>query len=409
EKSHFEPYDYEAAKERAQRTNRDRRNGPPGPDGHPLPSSPEQNCNAAIPVCQNQYTQTVSYSGFGTIRDILPGTTCLGTGETNSVWYIFTVQNSGVFTFSLRSPAGQPQRDYDFALYNVTNITCDQIPNTTPVRCNYSADYAETGMRPPAQAGNSSIPASGSPWSPALNVNAGETFVLVVNNFTGDNTGYVLTFMNNGGTATIFDQTSPTASLAPSACDGSQVVVNFSEPIRCSSIHPSDFQITGPPGSNVAVVSISAPECNNGGTYANSVVVNYSVSNFVQGNYSIRVVQGTDGNTLLDVCNNPMAPAVLGNFSLNVAAQITGADTVCIGQSVTLCGPPNAGPYSWSSGQTGQCITVSPSSTTTYTLSIGSPPCVSTATATVGIRLEPQVFVSPAYTTLCEGGSVQLT
>ncbi len=414
EKATIEPYDYEAAKNNARRASRgpDRAGGgPPQPDGNPLPNEPEQNCNAAIPVCQNQYTQTQSYSGFGTIRDILPSTTCLGTGETNSVWYIFTVQNSGVFTFSLRSPPGQPQRDYDFALYDVTNITCADIPGTIPVRCNYSADYAETGMRAPAQAGNSSIPASGSPWSPALNVTAGQTFVLVVNNFTGDNTGYILTFGNGGGSpvASIFDQIPPTASLAPSSCDGSQVVVNFSEPIRCSSISPTDFYINGPPGANVVVNSVSVPECANGGTYANSATVNYTVNNFVPGSYSIGVQQGTDGNTLLDVCQNPMAPAVLGNFTLNVGAQITGADTVCIGQSVTLCGPPNAGPYSWSGGQTTQCITVTPTSTTTYTLNTGTAPCVSTATATVGVRLEPEVFVSPSNTSLCEGGSVDIT
>ncbi|MCS7073704.1 MAG: hypothetical protein NZ108_04470, partial [Bacteroidia bacterium] len=59
--------------------------------------SPEQDCGNAIPVCTGFYQQNVSYSGPGSIVDIPGGITCLGTGETNSVWYIFTVQNSGTF------------------------------------------------------------------------------------------------------------------------------------------------------------------------------------------------------------------------------------------------------------------------------------------------------------------------
>src|ERR1700741_2664781 len=63
-----------------------------GGDTHIMVTGPQQNCNGAIPVCNSAYTQTSSYTGHGTIQEV--SNTCLGTQETNSVWYVFTVQNS---------------------------------------------------------------------------------------------------------------------------------------------------------------------------------------------------------------------------------------------------------------------------------------------------------------------------
>ena len=49
-------------------------------------TGPEQQCNSAIPVCQNIYTTTTSYSGNGSTQEI-PGNSCLASNELNSVWY----------------------------------------------------------------------------------------------------------------------------------------------------------------------------------------------------------------------------------------------------------------------------------------------------------------------------------
>ena len=56
---------------------------------HLAVTGPEQDCDNAIPVCQQSYTQTTSYTGDGTIQEV--NGTCLSTQETNSVWYVFTV------------------------------------------------------------------------------------------------------------------------------------------------------------------------------------------------------------------------------------------------------------------------------------------------------------------------------
>jgi hypothetical protein len=94
---------------------------------------PEQDCDQAITVCSNSYSQATSYMGPGNVTAPASGTTCLTSGETNSVWYTFTVTQNGTFTFTLTT-----QNDYDFAVYNITNSSCADIPNLTPVRCNYS-------------------------------------------------------------------------------------------------------------------------------------------------------------------------------------------------------------------------------------------------------------------------------
>ena len=57
--------------------------------------------------------------------------------------------------------------------------------------------------------------------------------------------------------------------------------------------------------------------------------------------------------------------------------------TICEGQSITLTAA-NGSSYSWSNGQTGSSVTVSPSQTTTYTVTTNSP-CVSTASITVTV------------------------
>ena len=58
--------------------------------------APPQDCLDAITVCSNTYVQTNTFSGFGSVLEILPaGNSCLGNGETNSSWYLFKIKNPG--------------------------------------------------------------------------------------------------------------------------------------------------------------------------------------------------------------------------------------------------------------------------------------------------------------------------
>lgn len=100
--------------------------------------------------------------------------------------------------------------DYDFAIWGPfdANTAADNCPPTTaPIRCNFAAppngcmtfaDCYHTGIGNGGT--NASEGAMGSPFSSALNVTAGQVYILLVDNFSSSNVGYTF---NWGGTATL--------------------------------------------------------------------------------------------------------------------------------------------------------------------------------------------------------------
>ncbi len=367
---------------------------------HLMVTGPEQDCDNAIPVCQQSYTQTSSYTGHGSIQEV-PGSTCLSSQETNSVWYVFTVQNSGTFTFQLNTA-----NDYDFALYNITTIGCTGVPSATPVRCNFSATYGNTGLTLPAAGGNLSYNASQSPLMAGINVTAGQTFVLIVDNFSANSNGYTLTF---GGTAQIFDTTPPTISSSNFPCNGSLVTATFSEPVTCASIatNGSDFTITGPSG-NVPVTSAVGNLCSTGASNTSLVTVNFNNAGLPSGTYTVSVNTGTDGNTILDKCGNVMTAQ---SFTFQYLAPVTVSATnsvICAGSpttlSVTIPGNPSGATYLWSpGGATTQTITVNPSNTITYGVTVTYNGCTRSSSQVITVSQPPVVSVNPTNASLCSG------
>ncbi|MFN0213924.1 MAG: T9SS type A sorting domain-containing protein, partial [Saprospiraceae bacterium] len=83
------------------------------------------------------------------------------------------------------------------------------------------------------------------------------------------------------------------------------------------------------------------------------------------------------------------------------------SQSICSGQSATLTAS-GAMYYQWSNGETGNTITVSPISTTTYTV-IGKTAGLNAAPATAEVTVNPIPVVSVNNTTICEGQSATLT
>ena len=368
---------------------------------HLLTTGPEQNCMNAIAVCQQSYTQSNSYTGAGSIQEV--SGTCLLIQESNSVWYVFTAQNAGTFTFMLNTP-----NDYDFALYDITSIGCSGVPTATPIRCNFSATYGNTGLVLPTTAGNLSYNATQPPTMDAINVTAGQTFALIIDNFSNNANGYTLTF---GGSAQIFDSSPPTFGFANASCGGSYVNINFSEFINCSSISSdaSDFTITGPSSLNVPITSIITGPCSGGATSTNSLALNFSSTGLPTGIYTITVSAGTDGNTVLDQCSNSMVAAQSVTFAYLGALIISATNTViCLGASSTLSvstiGSPTGVNYSWAPvSNTTDNVTVSPIADITYIATASYAGCSLSIAQAVLIRLPPIVSVTPPNVTLCSG------
>lgn len=122
------------------------------------------------------------------------------------------------------------------------------------------------------------------------------------------------------------------------------------------------------------------------------------------GNDYYIMVDGYSG----DICSYTIS----ANTGVMFPAITAVPNSVCFGQSTTLTGPSGASSYSWSpGGQTTQSITISPSSTITYTC-IASGVCGTkqTLTKTIVVNPRPTVAINSGnIVSVCNGSSVNLT
>lgn len=261
------------------------------PSGVPFPLTlPESDCSGAIRVCQSTYTYTASPPNGGTVSEL--GTTgrgtCLLSGERYSAWFIFTTQTAGTMGFLLcPGTVGSGGRDYDFAMWDVTGLPnpcaifqgSGNVP--PPIRCNYSGDQSTTtccglpfnhcwaggltGMDANVVDPNPlSYPASDPPIMPGIPVSAGQTFLLVISNFSMSTYGFTLQFT---GTAQYFDDEPPRMDTIYRACSNSydhqlealtKLQVRFNELIDPSTVDAdgSDFTlIDNLSGASIPILS----------------------------------------------------------------------------------------------------------------------------------------------------------
>jgi gliding motility-associated-like protein len=292
----------------------------------------QQDCFDAINVCSSSYTQTSSYSGTGIENEVPPGSSCLGAGETNSVWYTFTATTSGELLFQLVPIA--PGDDYDFALYNLSTDSCSGIAagTSSPISCNYSADAGPTGISTGGSGDNNG--SGGSNQNAPVQVQQGETFALLISNFTSSQSGYELTF---SGSASIIDNEPATLdSVGMNAlCNPNSILVWFDQEIACSSISSGvfDIQITGP--EPVVVTSVSGIGCNDGLT--DWLSVGFANSIQTVGTYFVEIQTGADGNSFLDPCGNE---TVLGS-SISFTVDFIGPELSLVTYSDASCGNNN--------------------------------------------------------------------
>ncbi len=95
-------------------------------------------------------------------------------------------------------------------------------------------------------------------------------------------------------------QPTPFDSLIPPGCAANIIQLVFSKAIQCSSIASdgSDFIITGNPSIRI---SKATGNCINGLTDTIDLTLNSSI--VTGGNFTIKLVSGSDGNTIIDACD----------------------------------------------------------------------------------------------------------
>lgn len=382
----------------------------------PLITGPEQDCAGAIPVCDSIYTQTNSYTGIGDVDDVIDATTCLVGGESNSVWYIFTPQTTGDCAFEIATTM-----DYDWALYDLDDIGgCDNIPGATPVLCNYSGTTGNTGTVLPV---NATIPRTqdhlGTPTMAGIPVTAGNSYALLINNYSADANGYTLTFDVTAGTASIADNPPgtgayPTMTSAAVSCTADEIEVTMSEFIECLSISQGGFTLTNTSTSTdftSAMTAFAGGDCASS-ELTNSIVISHD-GTLTTGSYELEVV---NPNTIADKCGNLLQ--VGGTVTFNYLADLTltvSDDEICGGETISVNadgadGTPSVTTYTLNPGGStnttnGVFPGLAPQITTIYTVSATYGGCTRTAQDTVNVEGNIIVSIDPAGKTVCDFSS----
>ncbi|WP_407403303.1 T9SS type B sorting domain-containing protein [Chryseobacterium sp.] len=244
-------------------------------------------CGATtVQVCGNSpisFTPT----GPGDTLETLGG--CLS-GEHFSVWYTFNIATSGTLTFNINP--NDLSDDYDWAVYG-PNKTCANLGS--PIRCNYSAADGPTGLNMTSTL--TSATATQSPFCSYMNVVAGETYYLIVDNFSSSANGFVLTW---GGTAQLVSPFNsayqPNPFIAPG--DPGPTPTSPREVIVCSDPAVFDFS------------TLSAGIINNNPNFI--VNYHYNPNDAINGNNPINTpipVNTTDTYYYAIMYNDPAAPS----------------------------------------------------------------------------------------------------
>lgn len=130
----------------------------------------------------------------------------------------------------------------------------------------------------------------------------------------------------------------PMGTVSQPGCLPTSLTINFSEPIRCSSIaaNGSDFNVTGP--STVTVTGATAVNCNANGE-TTSITLQLSGAITTTGNYQVQMNTGSDGNTLTGACNRQVAAGDNAPFTLAAQSPIsmgTIQPVACTPSSITI-------------------------------------------------------------------------
>ncbi len=232
--------------------------------------------------------------------------------------------------------------------------------------------------------------------SPTISVSAGpvcsgNTFVLSVN--TQNGTTY--TWNPSGGNGNSFTVTPVSPSVytvnAMNSCGTAIDTYTLDVHPLPSVVVTNDTICNGNTGSLTA--SGAATYTWSNGT--NGATLNDNPSSTTQ-----YTVVGTDANGCLDTT---VATIAVGQLAIVSAV----SDTVCQGSNALLTAS-GAATYTWSNSQNGSSISVTPSSTTNYTVTgTDSNGCSDTAVATVLVNSLPPVSVNNA--SVCPGDTTTLT
>lgn len=160
-------------------------------------------CEASYGVGSCTFLSQSCVAGINTIDfNVFGGAAiggCLASGENQTSWFYINIQTSGTLLLDI-DPTNNSD-DYDFAIwgpFTAATAGANCPPIAAPTRCSFSGNTDVTGLR--ATAGDASEDDLGDSFVSPLNVNAGDVFIMVIDNFSNSGNPYNLTW---GGTAVL--------------------------------------------------------------------------------------------------------------------------------------------------------------------------------------------------------------
>ena len=389
-----------------------------------------QDCLGALPVCQPVYTTTNSYIGCGNVCPEIHNNSlcplCMD-GELNDVFYVLTVQTSGILRFILTP--NNPNNDYDWSVFNMTNADCSQLyPQAVAlqVSCN---SYGNLGYNGPTgintSMGNNSNCngpglTNGPPFNKDLTVLAGQTYLINISNWSSTSqSGYTLDF--SGSTASIFDNVPPAIDSIQEEipCSGSaQLFIRFTENVLCSDVfhHEEKFSLSGPSGP-VTITDVTSSDCTTGANQSPIYTLQLGET-VTAGSYTLSII-----GEIRDLCANAAQydsyPFTLTGINAPVAN--AGNDTtIANGVIITLNGSATGGTqplaYHWEPASlllnpnVPDPTTINMGASTIFTLSVTDGlGCIDSDDVLITVVGGPlEVTASAAPGVLCHGSSSQL-
>ena len=263
-----------------------------------------QTPSTAFPVCGSTVFHQASVPICATTDIFVPGCSnqpgSANYQNKNPYFYKFTCYVSGTLGFLIVPLAAN--EDYDWQLWDITGHNPDDIftDHSLVVTGNWAGTYGNTGAS--ASGVNfiqcASDPAAGAPTFAAMpTLTVGHQYILMVSHFTDGQSGYDLSF--GGGTAVITDPLAPHMLTVSPDCDGQVLRLKLNKRMKCSTLTAlgSEFSISP---AVATVVSATAPDCTIGFDFDSLII---TLSNPVpSGNYQLVINNGTDANTVSDIC-----------------------------------------------------------------------------------------------------------
>lgn len=265
-----------------------------------------QTPTTAFPVCGTTVFQQNTVPTCTTNDIIVPGCSVASGGASyqnkNPFFYKFTCYVTGTLGFVINPLANN--EDYDWQLYDITGKNPNSIFNDASlvVIGNWAGTYGPTGA---SSDGINSIqcasdPAANEPtFSKMPTLIQGHEYLLMVSHFTDTQSGYNLSF--GGGSAVITDPKIPHLSTSKAGCGGNTISIKLNKRVRCNSITAAGTEFSLSPAVTT-VISAIPDSCSFGFDFDELTLT--LAAPLPNGTYDLIINDGSDLNTLIDVCGN---------------------------------------------------------------------------------------------------------